>query len=728
MSLPKVPELELIPETTLKPEEWAKCIRRYMEHSKKTLRKNCNKAGKIEVETCFDMESSLVNRRTQAILNTRDEIIKHSDCCYDDWIMTNTQSDSYGAIEEYNRLLYAASIWILDRIMETGIDDKELYKLLPTDDHLLDDLFQIDVWDSCYEEDLIVSVEYVLHYRNRDIAPMEDNGHGDHRVYTSRLAAEGKDRADVPSRQAFEKLLALIPQEKINQAVQQFTDCFWAWVDRFFAGAKVLDEEAERVRLKVNEQRKKINEQQRKIDKLVRAAEAERAKFKHKKNEPKKAPVVNPLLARPIVQDEKYSVVSSFRSSGRDYSEQAEFVHIMSEIERLHDMDDRNQELAEEYKEQIKRKGVYSYYMSHAGTSKMPEYDDVFTENVLKALPPLPAFDCYGMCFALLYLIEQGSDLPWLYGACTGLMREVILCLPWGVSGYDELDDEFWDEDIPPQPLKPVDIPDWYERKYAVKSKDADTDMQRSLAQIVYETTGCIMPRDMHRYDNIVKELNRYGLRGNNVNAVLYSMLALSYSRRRMRAHNFDDWYMNPYDPEAEKKKLTPEQLEKKISAQQQEIRRLQAELHSAEKSASDANKKLADFKEKTESERRELADLRERLFYNEVDESAEEVVDQSRFPYEVQKDTIIFGGHATFLKAIRQLLKGNIRYVDREQSFDVTMIRHADVLWIQPNAIAHKQFYKIADEARKYNKPMRYFQYASASKCAEQVVENDQT
>ncbi|MBP0987695.1 MAG: hypothetical protein J6S92_05395 [Oscillospiraceae bacterium] len=104
----------------------------------------------------------------------------------------------------------------------------------------------------------------------------------------------------------------------------------------------MLDEEAERVRVKVNEQRKIINEQQRKIDKLVRVAEAERAKFKHKKNEPKKAPVVNPLLARPIVQDEKYSVVSSFSSSGRDYSEQAEFVHIMNEIDRLHDMDDRN--------------------------------------------------------------------------------------------------------------------------------------------------------------------------------------------------------------------------------------------------------------------------------------------------------------------------------------------------------------------------------------------------
>ena len=238
MNLPKIQPMELLPEPDNKPENWAKSIRRSMEVSKHNLRKYCNKVGEIEVERCFDMESSFAKRRTQALLNTRDEIMKRSDCCYEEWIHVNTQSDSYCDLEEEYRLLFAASIWILDRIMETGIDVKELYKLLPTDDRLLDDLFQLDVWDCCYEDYLVLSVEYVLRYRNRDIAPMEDNGHGGYRIFTSRLAAEGKDHADVPSRQVFEQLLALIPQEKIDQAVQQFTDCFWTWVDRFFIGAK----------------------------------------------------------------------------------------------------------------------------------------------------------------------------------------------------------------------------------------------------------------------------------------------------------------------------------------------------------------------------------------------------------------------------------------------------------------------------------------------------------
>ena len=45
--------------------------------------------------------------------------------------------------------------------------------------------------------------------------------------------------------------------------------------------------------------------------------------------------------------------------------------------------------------------------------------------------------------------------------------------------------------------------------------------MPRSLAQIVYETTGCIMPRDMHRYDSIVEELIRYGLQGQQCSLIL---------------------------------------------------------------------------------------------------------------------------------------------------------------------------------------------------------------
>jgi len=72
----------------------------------------------------------------------------------------------------------------------------------------------------------------------------------------------------------------------------------------------------------------------------------------------------------------------------------------------------------------------------------------------------------------------------------------------------------------------------------------------------------------------------------------------------------------------------------------------------------------------------------------------------------------------------MREYLSGDIRYMDKDQAIiDRTVIRNAEVVWIQSNAISHRQYYAIIDEVRKIGVPVRYFLYASARKCAEQVV-----
>ena len=54
-------------------------------------------------------------------------------------------------------------------------------------------------------------------------------------------------------------------------------------------------------------------------------------------------------------------------------------------------------------------------------------------------------------------------------------------------------------------------------------------------------------------------------------------------------------------------------------------------------------------------------------------------------------------------------------------------IIKRADVIWIQTNCIGHKSYNIIIDLARKYNRRVRYFAYASATKCAEQVVAEEE-
>ena len=72
----------------------------------------------------------------------------------------------------------------------------------------------------------------------------------------------------------------------------------------------------------------------------------------------------------------------------------------------------------------------------------------------------------------------------------------------------------------------------------------------------------------------------------------------------------------------------------------------------------------------------------------------------------------------------MKEFLTGDIRFMDREQSIlDENVMRNADVVWIQPNAISHSKYYKIIGQIRKHDIPVRYFLYASARKCAEQVA-----
>ena len=94
-------------------------------------------------------------------------------------------------------------------------------------------------------------------------------------------------------------------------------------------------------------------------------------------------------------------------------------------------------------------------------------------------------------------------------------------------------------------------------------------------------------------------------------------------------------------------------------------------------------------------------------------------------FPYTAQKRAVVFGGHSTWLKAIRPLLP-NVRFVEPSAQPNTGLIMNADVIWIQTNAMSHSDFYKIIDVVRKHKIEIRYFKYASAEKCAEQFALDD--
>ena len=721
--------------------DWMKKIRAEIQH----IRNANSKAVKMnnrDQSRLLDLEPAMEKRRIEALISSLEKQDEKVQKYAADWITINFFCINYAAVEADGHMMTAAAIWILDRLLELNVSTDKIYPLLPTDEKQIDDLFQFDVRDCRYDADFVASVEYVLHYRNKDIVPMERSGDYGDRIFTSNLAAEGKDYADVPSRQAFESLLELIPQWMKDDAVKQFEECFKAWTNRFFICAECLQTEyVEKLDI-ANKSAVEINELQEKLEKKAKEISDERKRLmKARKEQVKNKATVNPLLINPSkikMELPVFSTVNSlpYPTANIEYLDddisrvagmEREIGLLLDKLKKLYD---DHEDDVKKVNESIDKRGRFMYLAGQYGYLTSATAKEYFpSDKYEEILKPLPFTDPYAMCFALLYLVETGSDIPWLYGSCMGMMAEVIDSLPWGMCDYDELKDPYWDE-VPPVSNKTPDFPDWYKRDYCCKGDDEYD--ARSLAQIVYEATGCLMPRDIHRYDAEIKKLGKYGIKQNKAIAILYCMLALSNSSRQLKAINFEPDYMkfllDDENDDDKKKDLSREELLSQKADMEKQIQQLRSALHSAERAAEDAKKKLAEQKAVSEAEHRELADLREIIFNKDeldIDDNAE-VTDNSRYPYTVQKSTVIFGGHESWVKILKPLFKGDIKFIAKEMKIDASLVRYADVIWIQTNAIPHRSYYSIVNTARKLNKPIRYFTYASAMKCAEQIVLND--
>ncbi len=225
---------------------------------------------------------------------------------------------------------------------------------------------------------------------------------------------------------------------------------------------------------------------------------------------------------------------------------------------------------------------------------------------------------------------------------------------------FIEEDDAFWNTFKYKGKKNP--IPDWNERKYQRKGDY----YARSMSQILYEETGCIMPRNLHIYDRRSKALSKYGVDDKEAVYLLSIMTAMAYARRQRVAQNLDEEFDSDYSAE-EPGKATEDD---NAAAYREEIKRLRSALHDAEKAARDARKALDESREQSLIEHRELADLRELVFHqdeNDLGDEDEPAKDESVFPYTVQRNTLVFGGHDTWIKTIKKLLGGNIRFVSKD-------------------------------------------------------------
>jgi len=388
----------------------------------------------------------------------------------------------------------------------------------------------------------------------------------------------------------------------------------------------------------------------------------------------------------------------------------SESIQLAATLDRMGDgIDERGEAVSEAHANMV----MVCFEFARSG---LVEVDRYRTKGVPAITSPTIS-DPYEICAGLLLLCSEETfralyadvvgatpdkdlDLPWLLGAIEGLFTDVAHHLPWGMGHYDEEEVPFKDT------TKPLAHPDWYELSLEDK---------QSLAQLVYQTTGAILPRELSDFDGLKSHLSKMGLRGKNAvhMAELMTVLETVQFREEFTTSGVPEMPSQDTEDVAE--------LKEQLKELRERLKKATDAAHSQDQRARKAETALAVEREKMAAERAELAGLREVVFT--ADSRDDDHISVS-LPYEVKQRAVIFGGHDMWQKPMKEHLTGDIRFIDRDMAaFDTDVIRYADVVWIQTNAIPHKMYYKIMDAARKWKIPVKYFLYASARKCAEQIA-----
>lgn len=724
--------------------DWERHLQKFAGHVKKNLRSSPDFHSLDQ----YEFGKQKLNRRIEILASSMESIysrygqylknLKHHDELGEQWLTLNLETVRYDRLESDYHILHAASLWILDQLYQTDTE-MEQYRYLPQDDAKLNEFYSLNHWDCLYDVDYLASVEYVLYHRNKPDDYVVDFDKAE--ALLDGFSTPESNRPDTENRRNFESLIALLSQDTVQNAVDHFRSLFWLWCDRYFSCMDVFNERLLRADETLQRQHEAIRERALRIQEAI---DQEEQQLKLKKQ------------WKDVSKEKHYQDIPDCKAKTSMTELDSTPVlpvsdPVKSAFSRLDDivaLDEEFDQLFDELDSIINDQSFFQWLICNVGIT----VDDLllhFGTDLRDRFIDLPKFDPYEMCFALLYLIDQGDEIPWYYGACIGLMNEIGRSLPWGVLEYNELEDDIWFREE--RKLDPKTEQYLYEHRYYKKTSEEEetaSAFPRNLEQILYEAVGCSLPRDITRCRDYSEYLDQYDLSEQERNLLGIMMNAFAVVRRQCTALNLDHDFMEGLDdlqyffrhhkmPESVDNESADSDSEdaepsepdpaETIRALQAEIRHLRTALHDTEKAKLSMEKELNHEKDVYALSQQELTDLRALIFQlqgmeNEK-ESEPDLDGADLFPYELLSSTLVFGGHPTWEKAIRPLFKGNIRFFGKELQFDANVIRHADVIWIQTNAISHSQYYRIMDEARRYQVPVRYFQFASAKQCAMQII-----
>ncbi|MBQ3330177.1 MAG: hypothetical protein IJG87_03255 [Ruminococcus sp.] len=585
-------------------------------------------------------------------------------------------TDTFNGLDGTYHIETAAAIWILDHLRNSGRLDDAL-EFLPESREELDKIDLPDVTDSVHCDDLIRGMLYVIRCRNGSKSGFDASkafmDSADANIGTS-------DKTDDDSGRArFEGVTALLDADTVEELCSRFT-----------AYVRELTESCLAIYAQLHE-------------KVVTLAG-------HKLD----------MIEKEIAGSQAAEGSLSVLNQPDDGSE--------TTVTAASDMREDTFETEDELQKAIFREESFYMNVMLLCAAHRRQMRDVLGDETVDRLYRPVIGDPFGMCFAFLSLLDSDSDIIWLYNLPYIILADACLELPW--AGAEQINasgeqpkpsSAFCEAAKDPERYITDPSESILNQKIVLPPFAGTAEDTISFAQLVYLFSGLTPPRGMPELSYVKALFAKSDLSEAEIDILYeYFTLACSLSRR-------DENYVFIDEDDEDNGEGAEESASNESMRELRELKRenknLKAMLNKLERRLRESAEALSSMSDSLDEANAELGELRSMI--READISEKEYSVTVTFPYTAKKRAVVFGGHSSWLKAIRPLLP-NVRFVEPSAQPNTGLILNADVIWIQTNAMSHSDFYKIIDVVRKNNIELHYFKYASAEKCAEQFALED--
>lgn len=584
--------------------------------------------------------------------------------------------------EEFKAGLLGAAIWMLDVIQDHG-DIQTVAELLP--DHVdPTEVGMPDVWDPCHSEEMLLGMLPILQNRNADCVGLKkakkNAGSPKNRYYFDSYTVENLHRQDVPSRTLFEKILSFIPQADVDRAVEQYMAKYWEITQRYYKSRMVYAQEEADVRSGIERFNADVDGTTQHITKT---SESIRSLIQIEKSV---IPAMMNGLPAMLPQSQMNAVLTTA----------SRYQNLIQTTRRLQEAKDELDERWDDVGDRISELWCDSSCFLFKPREWIAEQ---YGEEIADIWAGFEVEDPYALCFAFLYLVDQGSDYPWVYYPSVTLFSMTMDTIHWCRTAYKGAPEGVWDhfdsdtmDLVPgakkaefPKRIKVPELETWNRIQYLDQYEDELGYQEKvSLAQVMYEITGCIMPRNLQRYFSALPNLDAYGITGKKaLHPLIYCMNLLGEGKYRSRKLPRMEWDLEEQSDEEQKNGQTKsvEELKARIAALQSENRRLRQTVYEADRELQEARKVSEIQEQKAELDRQELADLRELVFHLQEDVcDAESENAAITFQYHNFQRIVVFGGHDSWAREIKPRLP-DVRFVDKDMVPNAELIRRADIV-----------------------------------------------